>query len=138
MMLRTLRPARTDRKSDRECYVAGMVESLTMTGSRTHPPDPANLRALAERSWERGVHPAGIARQVGAIFAAWNRTRELRRLRLPATVIHGWEDRVIMPSGGLATARAIPDSRLVMFAGMGHDLPRPLWPKIIDAILTTA
>ena len=52
----------------------------------------------------------------------------------PALVIHGTGDRLVRPSGGRATARAIPGARLMMVPGMGHDLPRAAWPMLIDAI----
>ncbi len=38
------------------------------------------------------------------------------------------------PKAGQATANAIPGARLVTFPGMGHDLPRPLWPEVIKEI----
>lgn len=134
-MLRRLlrRPA-----ADREGYIAEMIETLQAIGSRTYRADPAQLRRLVEESYERGYHPAGTARQLAAINSGANRTAQLRTLRIPATVIHGLEDPLITPSGGRATARAIPGSSLLMLAGMGHDLPRPLWPLIVAAIVHTA
>jgi pimeloyl-ACP methyl ester carboxylesterase len=53
-------------------------------------------------------------------------------------VIHGTVDKMVRPSGGRATARAIPGARLMMIEGMGHDLPRGAWPQIIDAISENA
>jgi pimeloyl-ACP methyl ester carboxylesterase len=38
--------------------------------------------------------------------------------------------------GGIATARAIPDAEFIAIPGMGHDLPREVWPKVIDAVVT--
>jgi pimeloyl-ACP methyl ester carboxylesterase len=35
-------------------------------------------------------------------------------------------------------ARAIPGAKLVEIEGMGHDLPRGAWPRIIDAIVANA
>jgi len=36
------------------------------------------------------------------------------------------------PNGNLAVlSRAIPDSRFAGFSGMGHDLPRALWPEFV-------
>jgi hypothetical protein len=35
-------------------------------------------------------------------------------------------------------AAAIPGARLVMYPGMGHDLPEPLWPGMIEEIVRTA
>jgi pimeloyl-ACP methyl ester carboxylesterase len=123
---------------DRDGYVAETVATLQAIGSRTYPPDPARLRVLAERSYDRGYHPAGTARQLAAINSTSNRTGRLRALRIPATVIHGTEDPLISPSGGRATAKAIPGASLLMLAGMGHDLPRPLWPQIVASIVHTA
>ena len=54
---------------------------------------------------------------------------------MPALVIHGLQDPLVKPTGGIATAQAIPGSRLLMFGDMGHDLPRPRWHEIRDAIL---
>jgi pimeloyl-ACP methyl ester carboxylesterase len=123
---------------DRDGSIADTVATLQAIGSRTYPPDPARLRSLAERSYDRGYHPAGTARQLAAINSTSNRTRRLRALRIPTTVIHGTQDPLIAPSGGRATARAIRGSSLLILAGMGHDLPQPLWPQIVPAIVQTA
>ena len=67
-------------------------------------------------------------------MTAPDRTEDLRRLRLPTLVIHGAEDPLIAVSGGQATAEAIPGAELVVIDGMGHDLPRPLWPTVAERI----
>jgi pimeloyl-ACP methyl ester carboxylesterase len=45
---------------------------------------------------------------------------------------------MVHPSGGRATAAAIPGAELLLIPGMGHDLPVQLWPTILDAIARTA
>jgi pimeloyl-ACP methyl ester carboxylesterase len=127
------RPSRT-----RDAYIADFQTTFTAIGSRTYPPDPERLRGLAERCWERGYYPAGTARQLAAIGTAPNRASSLAGVRIPATVIHGDEDRLVMPSGGRATAKAIPGAKLIVLRGMGHDMPHQLWPQIIDAIVDNA
>jgi pimeloyl-ACP methyl ester carboxylesterase len=77
-------------------------------------------------------------RQLAAIVASGNRTRQLRDVRVPTLVIHGTADRLVSPSGGRATARAIPGARLMRIPGMGHDLPRGAWPRIVDGIVENA
>ena len=67
-----------------------------------------------------------------------NRTADLRRITVPTLVIHGLDDPLVAPSGGLAVARAIPGSRFVGFSGMGHDLPRELWPEFVREIAALA
>ena len=52
--------------------------------------------------------------------------------------MHGEEDPVIRLKAGQATAAAIPDARLVTSPGMGHDLPRALWPSILNQIRVLA
>jgi pimeloyl-ACP methyl ester carboxylesterase len=119
---------------DREGYIEEFLATFQAIGSPRFPPDPVRTRALAARCFERGLHPAGSARQLAAVATAADRTASLRELRIPTTVIHGDSDPLVMPSGGRATAAAITDSRLVIVPGMGHDLPRPLWPLLIDEI----
>ena len=58
--------------------------------------------------------------------------------RVPTLVLHGSADTLVRPSGGRATAKAIPGATLLEIPGMGHDLPRAAWPQIIDAIVANA
>src|SRR5262249_20193252 len=83
---------------DRDAYMVDITAMSTLIGSRTSPPDPERLQTLAARCWERGYHPSGTARQLAAISAAPDRTQRLGSVRVPATVIHGTEDRLVKPS----------------------------------------
>ena len=112
--------------------------STGVIGSPGFDRDEDDLREIAGRSYDRGRNPAGSARQLAAIIASGDRTRRLRRLRVPTVVIHGTKDRLVAPSGGRATAKAIPGARLVRIEGMGHDLPRGAWPQIVGAIAENA
>jgi pimeloyl-ACP methyl ester carboxylesterase len=58
----------------------------------------------------------------------------LARIRVPTLVLTGEADPVQPVPAARATAEAIPGARLVTYPGMGHDLPRELWPAIIDEI----
>jgi pimeloyl-ACP methyl ester carboxylesterase len=123
---------------DREGYVRDFIETYQTIGSTRYPPDPERMRGRGERCFDRGLHPSGSARQLAAIITADDRTPLLRELDLPATVIHGSADPLVRPSGGRATAAAIPGARLLMLDGMGHDMPPELWPQIIDGICDNA
>ncbi len=100
--------------------------------------DRAEHLARAERSIERSWRPKGVERQTAAIAASPDRTGDLGSVTAPTLVIHGMEDRLILPSGGIATAKAVPGSRLVMYPDMGHDLPRTRWEEMADAIAVNA
>jgi pimeloyl-ACP methyl ester carboxylesterase len=119
-------------------YVDRIVRLFRVVGSPGFENDEAHLRELAEVSFDRGTSAAGSARQLAAIIASGNREQYLREIDVPTLVIHGKADRLVRPSGGKATARAIDGARLMLVDGMGHDLPRELWPKLIDAIAENA
>jgi pimeloyl-ACP methyl ester carboxylesterase len=127
------KPART-----KEDYQERIVKLFALIGSPDFERDPDELREMAGLSWERGIDPAGFARQLGAVLAGGHRAADLKTIEAPALVIHGKADRLIRPSGGRASARAIPDARLELIDGMGHDLPRGVWPRVLDGIEATA
>jgi pimeloyl-ACP methyl ester carboxylesterase len=122
----------------REAAIERVVKTFKTIGSPGYPFDEERVRAIAGRSFDRGHSQAGIARQLHAITASGDRTHKLRELDLPALVIHGTNDVLVNPSGGRATARAIPNARLKMIEGMGHDLPRALWPTFVEEISCNA
>jgi len=123
------RPGRT-----REEAQARAVRMFRHIGSHGYPFDEAWVRELAGQGWDRDPSPAGVARQLGAIFRSGDRTRQLASITAPTLVIHGDRDRMVHPTGGAATARAVKGARLETIAGMGHDLPQGAWPRLLDLI----
>lgn len=123
---------------EREAAIERVVKTFKTIGSPGYPFEEERVRQIAGRSFDRGHSEAGIARQLHAITASGDRTPALRKLELPALVIHGKNDVLVNPSGGRATAKAIPGARLKMVDGMGHDLPRPLWPDFVAEIAANA
>jgi pimeloyl-ACP methyl ester carboxylesterase len=114
------------------------VKVNRVIGSPSYPADEAVVKRRAGRAWDRNHDPLGVARQLLAIMAQADRTQGLGRLRVPALVVHGEADPLVDVTGGRATAAAIPDARLVVIPGMGHDLPLELWPQIVSAIVDNA
>lgn len=96
--------------------------------------DEGAFREFARLSIDRSFRPDGTARQTAAIIASPDRTQALGRITAPTLVVHGLVDPLVRPSGGIATARAIPNSRLLMFNDMGHDFPPNRAAEIVDAI----
>jgi pimeloyl-ACP methyl ester carboxylesterase len=122
----------------REAAVERAVKTFAVIGSPGYPFDEERIRRVSGRSYDRGHNAAGVLRQLHAITASGDRTPALRNVRVPATVIHGNRDPLVRPAGGRATARAIPNARLKMIDGMGHDLPRQLWPVFAEEIAACA
>ena len=123
---------------DREAMIERGVRTFKVIGSPGFEFDEERVREIAGRSYDRGHSAAGVARQLHAITASCDRTQALRNVQLPATVIHGSRDPLVRPAGGRATARAIPGARLRMIEGMGHDLPRAVWPQMVEEIAANA
>jgi pimeloyl-ACP methyl ester carboxylesterase len=123
---------------DRDAYVEYFVRVFRMIGSPRYPVEEARMRERAAETYDRCHCPAGTARQLGAILASGSRTAGLRRLEVPTVVVHGKNDPLVPLRAGAATARAIPGAELVAIPGMGHDLPRELWPRVTDALQANA
>lgn len=121
-----------------EACVAGAARMGALIGSPQYPESPEDSRARAEETFSRGISAAGVLRQMLAVLTQPDRGPALRNLDLPAAVVHGMEDRMVNPSGGRATARAIPGAQLLLIPGMGHDLPVALWETFRDVIRRTA
>jgi len=102
------------------------------------PLDEALERVRSTRAIDRAYYPAGVGRQLVAIMAANSRIDRLRRLRVPTLVIHGVDDVLVPVENGRLVAAAVPGARLIEFDGMGHDLPKRVWPQVADAIAELA
>jgi pimeloyl-ACP methyl ester carboxylesterase len=124
----TRQPARS-----REEYQDAAVDHAGVWGSPGLF-DADELRREAGLSWDRGVDPAGVARQYGAVRASGSRSERLAQLDVPTLVIHGTADTLILPTGGQRTAEVVPGAELLIVEGMGHDTARPLWPRLVEAV----
>ena len=96
--------------------------------------DEPKVKANAARAFDLSFYPEGSPRQLAAIYASCRRTEGLQQLDVPTLVIHGRDDELISPDGGFRTAELIPGAHLLFVADMGHDMPEPLWPMLVDAV----
>ena len=119
---------------ERSGYVENYVSAWRVLNGDQLPFDAERTAFTAGRSFDRGINPPGVSRQMLAIIASGNRTAKLANVELPALVIHGTNDQLVPVEAGHATARAIPGAKLELVEGMGHTLPRPAWPQIVNAI----
>jgi pimeloyl-ACP methyl ester carboxylesterase len=123
---------------DRAAAAQHVVDIFRVIGSPGYARDEDWLREVAGESFDRAHDPDGVRRQLAAIVCSGDRRPMLRRLDIPALVLHGDSDMLVRPSGGRATASAIPGARFMLFRGMGHDLPAPLWTTMADGIAALA
>jgi pimeloyl-ACP methyl ester carboxylesterase len=118
----------------REAIIDNAVRVTRVIGSPAYPAAEAQIRSQAAEGYDRSYYPVGVARQFGAITGSGSLRHYDRRISAPTVVIHGLADRLMRPSGGRAVANNIAGARLVLFPGMGHDLPEPLWDPIVDQL----
>ena len=121
----------------REAIVENAIRVTRITGSPGYPAAEERIRAEAIEGYDRSYYPAGVGRHFAAVLGSGSLLRYDRLVSVPTVVIHGKADKLMRPFGGRAIARAIKGARLVLFDGMGHDLPRELWDDIVGELKTT-
>ncbi len=127
------RPARTPEESGERA-----VRTFRVIGSPGYPLDEDWLRGYGRRAFVRELDATGSRRQLAAINASPDRRSGLHGVRVPTLVVHGEADPLVRPDGGRAVAAAVPGARLLTFPGMGHNMPRELWPSIVRAVADLA
>lgn len=120
--------------SPREVIIDNAVRVGNIIGSPRYRVPEEQARAEAAEGYDRNYYPQGVARHFGAVLGSGSLRRYNRRTAAPTVVIHGRADKLMRPFGGRAVARAIDNARLVMFDGMGHDLPQQLWDQMIGVL----
>ena len=120
--------------ADRDAAIDMSVKTWQVIGSPGFPFHEDRIRAGAAAAYDRAIHPAGVARQLVAILSSPDRTPALRGLDVPTLVVHGESDALVNPTGGKATADAVPGATLWTIPGMGHDLPIELFEEVADRV----
>ena len=124
--------------TERIDYIESCVQVWRVLSGTKFPVDEIRVRKRAEQSHDRGLNPAGFARQHAAIIASGSRKEMLKSLTVPTMVLHGDADPLVPVECSIDTANAIPGAKLVIIKGMGHALPKALWPRVINAIVRHA
>lgn len=122
-------------EAEREAFIAQAVERGRIFSPHRHF-DPEAARKTAATGYDRSFYPEGTGRQLVAIRSSGHRADGLRSLKVPTLVIHGRLDPIIQLSGGERTAELVDGAALLVLNEMGHDMPRPLWPVLVDAIVS--
>ena len=120
--------------SSREARIQYIVDTLKLIGSPAYPNEEQRLWDMVARNYDRDYDPGGTARQFLAILASGHRVDMLKAVKAPTLVIHGDADPLLHPNGGRDTVANIPDAKLEIIEGMGHDLPITLVPRLVDLI----
>jgi pimeloyl-ACP methyl ester carboxylesterase len=122
------------RPESRDAVIEAGVLGSRLLGSPGFPVEEARIRERTAAAYDRAWHPDGVLRQTLAVIGQPDRTDDLKRLDVPTLVVHGDADPLVDPSGGRATAEAVPGAELWVVPGMGHDIPPSLFGELADRI----
>jgi pimeloyl-ACP methyl ester carboxylesterase len=124
--------------ADRESYLDHSIQTWRVLNGPELPLDEERTRELAGLSFDRGLNPAGMMRQLAAIIGSGSRKKALAAVEISTLVIHGDADPLVPVEGGIDTAEAISGAELLIIEGMGHSLPPAVTQRVIDAIVRHA
>jgi pimeloyl-ACP methyl ester carboxylesterase len=125
-----MEPAPTERSD----YIEDSVRASRILHGTEFPFDEDRARVHAGLAFDRGLSPAGTARQLAAILGSGSRKDALKSVAVPTLVIHGDADPLVPVEGGMDTADSISGAELLIIKGMGHDLTPASWPQVLAAI----
>ena len=106
--------------------------SKRLTGLASGGEDDAQRHAAFVK---RGFYPESMPRQMMAIFKTGDRSAEVATISAPTLVLHGADDDLVPPPHGEYTAQLIEGSDLVVFEGMGHNIPNDVLPLLLARMI---
>lgn len=124
----------TPTPTERSAYIERYIRTWKVLRGPGFPLDEARDPERASQLHARGLNPPGVARQLAAIIASGSRKKQLASLLVPTLVIHGDADPLVPVECGIDVAHTVPGAKLMVIEGMGHALPIPMWPRLVDAI----
>lgn len=122
-------------KGDRDSVIQHVLTGRKAYGSNGFVQDEERVARHIGRCYDRMYYPEGEQRHWSAILAAQPRGERLRKLDLPALVLHGSDDTLIPPAHGRRIAECIPGAVYHEIAGWGHDIPLVLIPRLHELIV---
>lgn len=126
---------RPDPSAGRDHLIDRTCALLRRLAGPGYPPDLQVLREQVAGDIDRGYYPPGVGRQLLAILASGSRAPILGQIAAPTLIQHGADDPLIPVAAAHDLHRRIRGSRLEIFPGMGHDLPRALVPTLTGQII---
>lgn len=121
--------------SDYQDKLAFHMGKWRVIESPDYPASDEYLREYVDSMMQRGIQAKGTMRQMLAILAAKSREKALSKLDVPTLVIHGDKDALVHVDGGKQTVKSIPNAKLKIYQGMGHDFPVELIASISNDII---
>ena len=83
-----------------------------------------------------GFYPEAMGRQMTAILQAGDRSDQIKTISVPTLIQHGINDTLLPVEHGKHTAELIQGSEIIIYDGMGHNLPDEVVPTVLSDMLS--
>jgi pimeloyl-ACP methyl ester carboxylesterase len=121
-----------------------LVSIMSTSGARHLPEmsdsNQSNFRNVGELDIEQvhafGFYPEAMSRQMTAILKAGDRSEQIKTISVPTLIQHGIDDTLLPVEHGKHTAELIQGSEIVIYDGMGHNLPDEVVPTVLSDMLS--
>ncbi len=114
-------------------YLEGLVcVYRELIGSR-YPFDEEKFREGAKVIMDHGHNP--FPGHGAAVSSSPHRKDRLKEISLPTLVIHGTEDAILPLDHGQALADGIPNAKLMVLEGAGHEIPEQMTEEITSRMI---
>ena len=123
--------------SEHKVSVGSYVATYRQLRGKRFEFNEAYFREVFTESIERrkGQNPRARYQQFCAIVSSGSRLTKLSQIKVPTLVIHGTDDPLVNPKHAELYAPLIPNSKLLMIEGMGHELPKDALAEILPEII---
>ena len=119
----------------REQNIEATRNSDRLFGGPHYDSCEVGIGRFVEKAYDRSSRPNGVLRQLAAILSDGDRRPRLREVQTPSLAIHGTVDPLVDQFGSRDLVATLPNCRLKLIEKLGHDLPEPVIPEILDALL---
>ena len=120
---------------DREAAIERNQQVSNLIGGSKYVSTEVGIGRFSAHSYDRAYRPQSTLRQFAAIVSDGDRRPLIREYSLPVLALHGTADPLVPHSGGEDLIENAANGRLELFEGMGHDIPEPLIPSMVDTIV---
>jgi pimeloyl-ACP methyl ester carboxylesterase len=127
-----------NRFTNHEVSVENYVKTYHFLAGTKFPLNEDYFRALFTYSIleRKGQNPKSRLQHWYAVVMSGSRLKELGQIKIPTLILHGTADRLVPHRHSEKYAKLIPNSKLVLMEGIGHEMPKDELPNIHGHILT--
>jgi pimeloyl-ACP methyl ester carboxylesterase len=125
---------------DRASYIERRLKTMEALESPTNATPEEDLRRIVTCEADRSYCPVCDDRQAAAsLFTTLeDRRTKLKNVHVPVIAIHGADDPLVPVEASRDLTAIVPNARLLVLPGMGHNMPSSLMKTIADAIADNA